>query len=272
MYKTTAGKTVNATEHFADVMAALATSSNTDVNMAGESAKYSAAIIGAMYSSQGIQDRMHGMEDWAVFQGLMADTGIKGSMSGTATRSIFTRLASMQMNADAARDILGVDLVYQQDDAEGHQAGQMRRSLDIIGDLRKKFQGGFESAEDLMNTVEYFDESGKRFTKQQRAKIGAMLENAQKNGGKMTDKDMLALTNMLSGQEALSGMLALITADDKTWNKKISEIQNAHGRAGEMAEVKMDTLEGDLKTLGSAFEAFQLELMTGSGAEGLRKD
>ena len=270
MYKTATGQTVNATEHFADVMAALATSSNTDVNMAGESAKYSAAIIGAMYGSQSIQDRMHGMEDWAVFQGLMADTGIKGSMSGTATRSIFTRLASMQMNADAARDILGVDLVYKEDDAEGHQAGQVRRSLDIIGDLRKKFQGGFESAEQLMDTVEYFDESGKRFTKQQRRKIGEMLENAQKNGGKMTDKDMLALTNMLSGQEALSGMLALITADDETWNKKIAAIQNAHGRVGEMAEVKMDTLEGDLKTLGSAFEAFQLELMTGSGAEGLR--
>ena len=270
MYKTATGQTVNATEHFADVMAALATSSNIDVNMAGESAKYSAAIIGAMYSSQGIQDRMHGMEDWAVFQGLMADTGIKSSMAGTATRSIFTRLASMQMNADAARDILGVDLVYQQDDAEGHQAGQVRRSLDIIGDLRKKFQGGFQSAEELMNTVEYFDESGKKFTKQQRKKIGAMLENAQKNGGKMTDKDMLALSNMLAGQEALSGMLALMTSDDETWNKKIAAIQNAHGRAGEMAEVKMDTLEGDLKTLGSAFEAFQLEIMTGKGAEGLR--
>lgn len=76
-----------------------------------------------------------------------------------------------------------------------------------------------------------------------------MLENAQKNGGKMTDKDMLTLTNMLSGQEALSGMLALITADDKTWSEKISAIQNAHGKAGEMAEVKMDTPEGDLKTL-----------------------
>ena len=105
-YDKQSGKMVNATEHFADVMAALATSSNTDVNMAGESAKYSAAIIGAMYSSQGIQDRMHGMEDWAVFQGLMADTGIKASMAGTATRSIFTRLASMQQNADAARDIV----------------------------------------------------------------------------------------------------------------------------------------------------------------------
>lgn len=270
MYKLSNGQMVSVTERFADVMAALATSSNTDVNMAGESAKYSAAIIGAMYSDQSVQDRMHGMEDWAVFQGLMADTGIKASMAGTATRSIFTRMASMQMNADAARDILGVDLVYREDDEFGHQAGQMRRSLDIIGDLRKKFQGGFQTAEELMSAVEYFDESGKKFTKRQRVKIGAMLESAQKNGGKMSKKDVLAMANMLSGQEALSGMLALITADDETWNKKVNAIQNSDGRAKEMADVKMDTLKGDLATLSSAWEAFQLELMEGKGAEGFR--
>ena len=270
MYKLSNGQMVSVTERFADVMAALVTSSNTDVNMAGESAKYSAAIIGAMYSDQSVQDRMHGMEDWAVFQGLMADTGIKASMAGTATRSIFTRMASMQMNAEAAREVLGVDLVYQEDDEFGHQAGQMRRSLDIIGDLRKKFQGGFQTAEELMNAVEYFDESGKKFTKRQRVKIGAMLESAQKNGGKMSKKDVLSMANMLSGQEALSGMLALITADDETWNKKVNAIQNSDGRAGEMANVKMDTLKGDLATLSSAWEAFQLELMEGKGAEGFR--
>ena len=270
MYKLSNGQMVSVTEHFADVMAALATSSNTDVNMAGESAKYSAAIIGAMYSDQSVQDRMHGMEDWAVFQGLMADTGIKASMAGTANRAIFTRLASMQMNADAAREVLGVDLVYQEDDEFGHQAGQMRRSLDIIGDLRKKFQGGFQTAEELMSAVEYFDESGKKLTKRQRVKIGAMLESAQKNGGKMSKKDVVAMANMLSGQEALSGMLALITADDETWNKKVNAIQNSDGRAGEMANVKLDTLKGDLATLSSAWEAFQLELMEGKGAEGFR--
>ena len=95
-------------------------------------------------------------------------------------------------------NILGVDLVYQHDNAEGHKAGQMRRSLDIMNDFRKKFQNGFTSAEELMDIVEYLDKSGKKFTKVQRQKIGKMLDNTKRNGGKISDKDMLSLTSMLS--------------------------------------------------------------------------
>lgn len=60
-------------------------------------------------------------------------------------------------------------------------------------------------------------------------------------------------------------------ASTEDWEKMAEAIDNAHGKADEMSKIKMDTLEGDVKTLGSAFEALQLELFTGNGSSGLRE-
>lgn len=56
--KTADGKIVQATDHFSDIMAALATNANTTVGMAGETSKYSAAVVGSLYASQSTDDKM----------------------------------------------------------------------------------------------------------------------------------------------------------------------------------------------------------------------
>ena len=71
---------------------------------------------------------------------------------------------------------------------------------------------------------------------------------------------------MLAGQEALSGWLSVFLASQEDWEKMADAIDNAHGKAQEMADIKMDAL----KTLSSAFEALQLEIFTGDGSKGLR--
>ena len=262
---------VNATQHFSDIMAALATSSNTTVGMAGESAKYAAAVVGSLYSSQSAQDKMNAFGDWAVIEGIMADAGIKGSMSGTAQRSMLTRLASLQQNAKAAREALGVDFVYQESgyDQKGlyHEKGQTRALRDIVGDIRSRFSEGM-SAEDILNAAETIE--GKKVSKQNRAKIGAMIEEMQANGGKMSDATKASLTNLLGGQEGLAAWLSVLTASDESWEKKLKAIDQAHNKALEMKEIKENTLEGDLHAIGSAWEALQLELMEGQGGESLR--
>lgn len=73
------------TAHFADVLAAAATNSNTSVAIMGETFKNSAAVAGALEYS---------IEDVAVAVGLMANAGVKGSNAGTALRNIFTGLLS----------------------------------------------------------------------------------------------------------------------------------------------------------------------------------
>lgn len=99
--------------HFADVLAAAATSANTNVSMMGDSFKYVAPVIGALYG-QG-ENASKGMEDTAKALGLMANAGIKASSAGTALRSIITRLSS-DGKAQDALEKLGTSLY----DTEGN--------------------------------------------------------------------------------------------------------------------------------------------------------
>ncbi len=77
------GLTAADTAHFADVLAAAATNSNTSVSIMGETFKQSAAIAGALGYS---------IEDVAVGVGLMANAGVKGSIAGTALKNTFNGL------------------------------------------------------------------------------------------------------------------------------------------------------------------------------------
>ncbi len=86
--------------HFADVMAVAASNSNTNVSLMGETFKYAGAMAGTLKYS---------IEDVALATGLMANTGVKGSMAGTALNSIFTRLSTNTNGATDALKKLGVE-------------------------------------------------------------------------------------------------------------------------------------------------------------------
>ncbi len=75
--------TADDTAHFADVLAAAATNSNTNVAIMGETFSGAAAIAGALGYS---------IEDVAVGVGLMANAGVKGSVAGTALKNTFNGL------------------------------------------------------------------------------------------------------------------------------------------------------------------------------------
>lgn len=71
------------TAHFADVLAAAATNSNTSVGIMGETFKSSASIAGALGYT---------IEDVSMAVGLMANAGVKGSVAGTALKNTFNGL------------------------------------------------------------------------------------------------------------------------------------------------------------------------------------
>ena len=256
-YRDSAGRVVNAAEHYADVMAATVTNSNTDIAQLGEALKYSSNVIGAMYSDKDIQTRFAAIEDAMTMTGLMANAGIKGSMAGTSTRAVFSRFGSMNRNAKFALDALGVDFTDK-------NTGEVRRIRDIMKDLNQRFTEGV-SPEHLLQFAE--EMSGEKIHADTRRKLTSFLEQTQKNGGKMTGADMLKMSSMLAGQEAMSGFLAAITGD---WDKLAGAIENAHGKAKEMADIQLDNLAGDLTILGSAWDAFQQSFFEGQAGEGLR--
>lgn len=113
---------------FADVLAAAATNSNTNVGMMGYTFKYAAPLAGALGYT---------VQDLSTAIGLMANAGIKGEQAGTSLRSIMTRMASPTKDSADAMATLGVKLT----DA----SGKMRPFKAIMQDMRKGFQGMTEA-------------------------------------------------------------------------------------------------------------------------------
>lgn len=115
--------------HFADVLAKASANSNTNVSMLGESFKYVAPLAGAMHYS---------IEDVGIALGLMANAGVKSSMSGTALRRAITQLAAPTDKVQEAMDKYGISIT----NAEGKQ----RTLGELMEHLRAQL-GGLEDQE-----------------------------------------------------------------------------------------------------------------------------
>ena len=109
---------------FADLLAAAASNSNTNVAMLGESFKYAAPVAGALGFSA---------RDTSLALGLMANAGIKASQSGTSMRSIMTNLVKPTKSSSVAIKKLGLEIL--------DSKGEMKSFDTIMKDLRKGFSG-----------------------------------------------------------------------------------------------------------------------------------
>lgn len=108
--------------HFADVLAAASANANTNVSMMGETFSYCAPIAGALGFS---------IEDVSEAIGLMANSGVKSSMAGTALRTLFTKLSD---DIKITGQNLG-EVTIQTSNADG----SMRSLKDILSDMRSAF-------------------------------------------------------------------------------------------------------------------------------------
>lgn len=188
---------------FADVLAAAATNSNTNVALMGQTFKYAAPVAGALGFS---------VQDTALAVGLMANQGIKGSEAGTALRAMMTRMVKPTKESGEAMQILGLNIL----DANG----KMKPFRDIIKDIKEGMS-------------------------------------------KLTPESKAAVAGMLAGQEAMSGLLALVNSPDADFNKLAEAIDNSNGKAKEMAAIQLDNLTGDLTLLSSAWDGFVIKVMDG---------
>lgn len=122
---------------FSDVLAAAASNANTTVSGMGETFKYAGSMAGSLGYS---------IEDVALMTGLMANTGIKATMAGTALNSIFTRLSTNTNGAADAMSDLGIEFFTSE--------GNARDLSDVMGELRKATAGmTAEQKSQLANTI-----------------------------------------------------------------------------------------------------------------------
>lgn len=194
------GLSASDSTHFADVLAAASSNANTNVSMMGETFKYVAPVAGSLgYSA----------EDCAVAIGLMANSGIKASQSGTALRSMFSRLAKPSKEVKEAMEKLNISLT----DSHGNM-----KSLDtLMGDLRKSFSG-------------------------------------------LSEAEKAEMASSLAGQEAMSGLLAIVNASDADFNKLKDAIYGADGASAKMAETMQDNLKGKITITKSTIEGLGIKI------------
>lgn len=236
------GKSAEDAGRLADIMAAAAANSNTNVEMMGETFKYAASLAGSLGYS---------MEDTAIATGLMANSGIKATQAGTSLRAMMTRMAAPTKESATAMEALGLEL------DDGH--GNMKSLMEVMKDLRSSFgdlkmsQSELTAAQTKLNAAL---ESGEMDEDEYNDALDELITKAYGAEGAMKAQ----YASMLAGKNGLSGFLAIVNASEKDFDKLTDSIYNSNGAAEQMAKTMNDNLEGSLTLLSSAFDGFKKKL------------
>ncbi len=76
----------------------------------------------------------------------------------------------------------------------------------------------------------------------------------------LSKAEQTQIATSLAGQEAMSGLLAIVNASDKDFNKLKDSIYNANGAAAEMAATMQDNLAGQVTILKSGLEGLGISI------------
>lgn len=269
----------------ADVMAAASSNANTNVEMMGETFKYVAPVCGSLGYS---------MEDTALAVGLMANSGIKASQSGTQLRAAITNMVKPTEAMEGVMQELGIEVA--------NEDGTMKSLDDTMQILRSSFavtteeqkkqklemieqeaiaDGYGDTLNGLTDEEKYFklamyagqkqvkSMSEAQFKKQAQDKLGIKVtkktnraqveQNLALSLGTqaiegLTQEQQSSYAATLFGKEAMSGMLAIINASEEDYKKLSDAINSSSGSAKEMSEVMQDNLNGQLTILKSQLE------------------
>lgn len=89
--------------------------------------------------------------------------------------------------------------------------------------------------------------------------LGEVMEMLRTKMGGLSEAEQAQAVTTLFGQEAMSGMLAVINASDSDYEKLTSAIYGADGAAQQMADTMLDNLSGQLTLFKSALEGLAIQ-------------
>lgn len=220
---TAMGRTADDTGEFVDVLAQAAMNSNTNVELMGDTFKYAAPVAGALG---------YNFKDLAIATGLMASSGIKGSLAGTALRNMLTRMAKPTKESRDAMEKLGLSL----EDEEGKAYSLM--------DIMLKLRSSFAESTDPEGMASALSTLGGLTDEQ--------IEEYKSGIGEMSAAEEAFLAAELGGLRGMSGLLALANSSDEQFQQLAESIYGADGAVGKMASVRLNNLQGDLTILKDA--------------------
>lgn len=76
----------------------------------------------------------------------------------------------------------------------------------------------------------------------------------------LSESEKVQTATALAGQEAMSGLLAIVSASDEDFDKLKASINNCDGAAADMATTMQDNLQGSITILKSALEGLGIEI------------
>ena len=225
---TALGMTADDTGRFVDVLAAAATSSNTNVSGLGEAFQYVASTAGALgYTA----------EDLAVALGVMANSGVKGSQAGNSLKTALSRMAAPTTAMKSAMDQLGISMT--------DEYGNTKSLMEVMKNLRNSIGSvGVELVDADGNLREYED----------------IIAELSKTTEGLSKVQQIEAASTIFGKNAMAGMLSIVNATDADFQSLTESIYGSAGAAERMAAIKLDNLEGDITLMKSALDGLQIAI------------
>lgn len=84
--------------------------------------------------------------------------------------------------------------------------------------------------------------------------LKGVLDDLRGSFSKMTDSEKASNAEKIAGKTGMAGLLAIVNASKKDYDKLYESIQNCDGAAKKMSEVKLDNFKGDVEILTSELE------------------
>lgn len=90
--------------------------------------------------------------------------------------------------------------------------------------------------------------------------LDTVMRDLRKSFSGLSEAEKTNMAATLAGQEAMSGLLAIVNASDEDFQSLQDSIYNCDGAAADMAETMQDNLQGQITILKSSLEGLGIEI------------
>ena len=182
-----------------------------------------------------------------VFAKASADTNAQVEDMGEAMKYIAPVAAAMNQDFEMVAAAIGI---MADAGIKGSQAGTT---------LRGAFSRLAKPTEMMTNTMEalglsFYDSNGEML------KLDEIVSQLEENMGGLSQEQRNQALVTLFGQEALSGMLALMESGSDGINELTSSLEGSTGAAAEMAEVMLDNTSGAVEEMFGSIETLSIKI------------
>ncbi len=278
--------------HFADVLAAASSNANTNVSMLGESFKYVAPVAGSLgYSAEDTAVALGIMAN-AGIKASQAGTSLRSALTNMVSPTddmygVMKKFGIEIQNTDGSMkpfmELMGdlrenFRITTEEERAQNYAMAEQQMIADGLGDMLN----GLSEEQKRLNIARNYgipileDLSAKEVKQQAKDLLGieiskqrmiteeeyyelaAYLGKDALDG--ITEAKQAEAAATLFGKEAMSGMLNIINASDKDFEKLTGAIYNCDGATEEMANVMNDNLNGQITILMSQLQELAISI------------